>query len=410
MFRRERLVPLEDRGPLRVLFVLTSMPVGGQETLTVDLMRRLDRERFAPELCCLKQLGPLGEVLASEVPAHAGLLAGKWDVRVLGRLVRLMRRRRIDAVVTVGAGDKMFWGRLAGWLAGVPAITSALHTTGHPDRVEWLNRRLALITDAFIAVAEAQGRWLAEHEGCPAAKVRVIPNGIDPRRFCPRPPSRALGEALGLAAGAPVVGIIAALRAEKNHPLFLRAAALVHREVPAARFLVVGDGPERPGLEALARQLGLAGVVRFLGTRADVPDLLRLIDVAVLTSHIEASPVSLLEAMASGKPVVATRVGSVEEAVLDGRTGYLLPPGTAEPLARRIVELLGRRDRGAAMGRAGRRHVLARWSLDRMVAGYQDLLAGIYAAKAASGTAGRRPASPPAPPDQVGLGWDRPPR
>jgi len=395
------LVPLDDRGPLRVLFLLTSMPVGGQETLTVELIRRLDRQRFAPELCCLKRLGPLGEVLAREVPAHAGLLAGKWDIRVLGRLVRLMGRRRVDAVVTVGAGDKMFWGRLAGWLAGVPVIAAALHTTGHPDRVEWLNRRLAPITDAFVAVAEGQGRWLAEREGCPPAKVCVIPNGIDPKRFRPGPPDRALGEALGLAAGAPLVGIVAALRPEKNHPLFLRAAALVRRAVPAAEFLVVGDGPERAGLETLAGQLGLAGVVHFLGTRADVPELLRLIDVAVLTSHIEASPVSLLEAMASGKPVVATRVGSVAEAVANGRTGYLVPPGTEGPLAQRIVELLGRRDRRAAMGRAGRRWVLAQWSLDRMVAGYQDLLAGIYAAKAAGGAAARRQASPPAVPDVV---------
>jgi glycosyltransferase involved in cell wall biosynthesis len=388
MFRRRKLLPLEDRGPLRVMFVLTSMPVGGQETLTVELIRRLDRERFSPELCCLKELGPLGAVLAREVPAHSGLLAGKWDLRVLERLVRLFRSRRVDAVVTVGAGDKMFWGRLAGWLAGVPVIASALHTTGYPDRVQRLNRPLAAVTDAFIAVAEAQGRYLAEHEGCTASKVRVIPNGIDVERFHPRPPSRAILAELGLAphppsGSPPVVGIVAALRPEKNHALFLRAAALVRRELPQARFLVVGDGPQRAPLEQLAGQLGLSDAVRFLGTRADVPEILSVVDLVLLTSHIEASPVSLLEAMASEKAVVATRVGSVEEAVVDGRTGYLVPPGDADGLARRTLELLGRRDRATAMGRAGRQHVLGRWSLDQMVRGYEDLIAGIYAAKAA---------------------------
>ena len=109
------------------MFVITSMPVGGAETLLVELVRRMDRGRFLPELCCLKYFDPLGEVLAEEIPAFTGLLAHKYDFAVLWRLTRLLRRRRIDAVVTVGTGgDKMFWGRLAGWLAGVPVICSAL--------------------------------------------------------------------------------------------------------------------------------------------------------------------------------------------------------------------------------------------------------------------------------------------
>ena len=179
MFCRKTLADLRDRGPLRVMFVITSMPVGGAESLLVELIRRLDRSRFLPELCCLKDLGPLGETLALEVPAHHGLLARKTDVSVLWRLAELMRRRRIDAVVTVGAGDKMFWGRLAARMAGVPVIASALHSTGWPDRVQFANRLLAPITDAFIAVAEPHGRYLAAHEGCTASKIRVIPNGVD---------------------------------------------------------------------------------------------------------------------------------------------------------------------------------------------------------------------------------------
>ena len=107
-----------------------------------------------------------------------------------------------------------------------------------------------------------------------------------------------------------MVGIVAALRPEKNHELFLRAAARVLARVPGARFLIVGDGPKRAELEALAESFAIAEAVRFLGTRSDVPELLSLIDVLVLTSHIEANPVSILEAMAGGKPVVATRVGS----------------------------------------------------------------------------------------------------
>jgi glycosyltransferase involved in cell wall biosynthesis len=367
------------RDPLRVMFVITTMPVGGAETLLVELIRRLDRRRFAPELCCLKYFDVLGEVLAREVPAFTGLLRQKYDFAVLPRLARLMRRRRIDAVVTVGTGgDKMFWGRLAARWAGVPVICSALHSTGLPDRVELPNRLLAPLTDAFIAVAEPHGRYLSRHEGCPARKVRVIPNGVDTERFRPRPPDDSLRRELGLAPGATTVGIVAALRPEKNHELFLQAAALVRRQLPDVRMLVVGDGSRRAALESLSAELSLSGTVRFLGTRRDVPELLSVLDVAALTSHMEANPVSILEAMASGKPVVATRVGSVGETVIDGQTGYLVAPGDAAQLAQRIASLLQDPARAAAMGRAGREQVLAHWSIQRMVEGYEELLSRLW--------------------------------
>jgi glycosyltransferase involved in cell wall biosynthesis len=246
-----KLVPLADRGPLRVMFVTTSMPVGGAETLLVNLIRRLDRSQFLPELCCLKQLGPLGEELAGEIPAFERMLSRKTDLRVLPRLIKLFRWRRTDAVITVGAGDKMFWGRLAARVAGVPVIASALHSTGWPDCVGRLNRLLTPITDAFVAVAPTHGQYLIEREHFPASMVRVIPNGIDVDRFaaCDQSQARA---GLGLPPNVPIAGIVAALRTEKNHALFLRAAAEVRACLPDALFLIVGDGPERPALEALA--------------------------------------------------------------------------------------------------------------------------------------------------------------
>ena len=373
---------MDDRGPLRVMFVITCMPVGGAERLLVELIRGLDRSKFLPELCCLKYPGPLGELLASEVPTFSGLLAHKYDFGVLRRLTKLMRSRRVDAVVTVGTGgDKMFWGRLAGWFCGAPVICSALHSTGLPDHVEFPNRLLSPITDAFIAVAESHGDYLTRHEGCPVRKVRVIPNGVDTRAFHPRWPNPALKKELGLDDDSPVAGIVAALRAEKHHELFLRSAKLIRQAVPGARFLVVGDGPERAKLEARAEELSIADAVGFLGTRNDVTDLLSVMNVLLLTSHMEANPVSIMEAMACELPVVATRVGSVSETVLDGRTGYLTTPGDAGEIARRVIELWGDPEKAARMGRVGREHILAHWSLDGMVKGYQNLIAQIYNSK-----------------------------
>lgn len=379
-----RLVPLSDRGPLHVMFVITSMPVGGAETLLVELVRRMDRGRFLPEVCCLKYPGPLGEVLQAEVPVWSHLLAHKYDLRVLPRLGLLMRRRRTDAVITVGTGgDKMFWGRLAGWLVSVPVICSALHSTGLPDRVERLNRLLEPITDAFIAVARSHAEYLAAHEGCPAHKVRVIPNGVDVERFRPMPPKLTLRAAFQVPAEAPVAAIVAALRPEKNHRLFLQAAAAVRAEIPQAHFLVVGDGPERRALESMARELGIAPAVHFLGTCTDIPEILALCDVFVLSSHMEANPVSILEAAACGKPVVATRVGSLPETVREATTGYLVPPGDAQALADRILCLFRSPAQARAMGQAGRQWIAHHWSIQAMVQGYQDLIEEIYSAKAA---------------------------
>lgn len=373
--------PRNRTAPLRVMFFTTSMPVGGAETLLVNLVRGFDHRRITPELCCLKERGPLGEQLADEIPVLQGFTRHKLDVRVLWRLTRLLRVRQIDAVVTVGAGDKMFWGRLAARLAGVPVICSALHSTGWPDGIGRLNRTLTRITDAFIGVAEPHGRHLVEGERLPAGKVVVIPNGVDTRRFAPGAEVAHLARELGIPVAAPVATIVAALRPEKNHPLYLQVAQRVLREFPDAHFLVVGDGPERPHLEALAQELDVAHAVHFLGTRSDIPALLNLTDVNVLTSHNEANPVSILEAMSAATPTVATDVGSVSESVLSGTTGYLAAAGDAPALAAHVAQLFADPLVRQQMGDAARQRVLERCSLEVMVRGYEDLLTRLYERK-----------------------------
>jgi len=366
---------------LRVLFVQTDMRIGGAEMLTANVLRRLDRDRFAPELCCLKEASSLGESLAAEIPVHHGLLAGKYDLRVWPRLVGLLRRRRIDAVITVGAGDKMFWGRLAARRAGVPVILSALHSTGWPDGVSRLNRLLTPITDAFIAVAPSHGRFLVEQQRFPAHKVAVIPNGVDTDRFVPAPDVAGIRRELGIGPADPVVGIVAALRPEKNHELFLEMARRILRQLPAAQFLIIGDGPCRNRLQQLADELGVAPHVKFLGSRDDVPRLLAAMDVFALTSQIEANPVSILEAMSVGRPVVATNVGSIHEAVAEGESGFLVPAGHADRLSRRVLQLLHAPALAQRMGTAARHAVVAHWSLDAMVRGYEELIETVYEKK-----------------------------
>ena len=373
--------------PLRVMFVQTDMRVGGAEMITANVIRRLDRSRFAAELCCLKDLGPLGESLADEIPVHDNLLAGKYDLRVWPRLTRLLRRRKIDAVITVGAGDKMFWGRLAARRVGVPVVISALHSTGWPDGVGRLNQMLTPITDAFIAVAESHGKFLAKNLKISEDRVAVISNGVDTQRFAPHPDAAGVRAELGVGATDPVMGIVAALRPEKNHELFLDVARRVVDECPSARFIVIGDGPCREAIEQYAQKLGIAEHVLMLGSRSDVPRLLAAMDVFALTSHIEANPVSILEAMSTGRPVVATNVGSIHEAVAEGQTGFLVPAGDADQFAQRVVHLLNNPLSRNTMGAAAREAVVRDWSIEAMVQGYERLIESIYARKA----------SPPAP-------------
>jgi len=368
--------------PLRTLFVITSMPVGGAETLLVNLMDRFDPARIESEVVCLKAPGPLGESIANRHVVHSRFLNSKWDIRVLSRLAKLMRGRQIDAVVTVGAGDKMFWGRLAAKVAGVPVICSALHSTGWPDGVGRMNRWLTPLTDGFIAVASHHGDHLIQHERFPADRVHIIRNGIDCQRFAPACGAAAnLRSELSLAPDARLIGIVAALRAEKNHAMFIDVAASICNVDPRAHFVIVGDGPERGAIEQQIDLYGLADRVHLLGTRHDTPEIVAALDVFLLCSHNEASPVSILEALSCGVPVISTRVGSVAESVREGETGFLVAPGDQEAMTQRLRQLLADQPLRQRLGSAGRELVQQTGSLDSMVTGYTELIEATFRKK-----------------------------
>ena len=374
----DQLVPYPLR-PLNTLFVITSMPVGGAETLLVNLLRRFRPSHIVPSVACLKEKGPLGEAIAKEFKLTEHWLQSKYDLRVLPALANHIRKEKIDALISVGAGDKMFWGRLAARLASVPVICSALHSTGWPDGVGRMNRWLTPITDAFIAVAKPHGKFLVDFEKFPANKVTVIPNGVDTQRFHPNHESKTqVRKELGLAPHTPLVGIVAALRPEKNHALFLNAASRVIEKIPKAHFVIVGDGPERIKIESTIAALNLGQSISLLGTRSDTPNLLAAMDVFALTSHNEASPVSILEALSCGVPVVSTRVGSVAESVHDQWNGFTVEPGDVDAVAQRIQYLLMNKETAETMGNNGREHVQMHGSLETMVQMYEHLIHSIF--------------------------------
>lgn len=371
--------------PLRTMFLLTSMPIGGAETLLVNLCRSFDAKRITPLIGCLKERDVLGDELAQDFSVYEKLIRHKYDFAVAGRLKKLFREEKVDAVITVGAGDKMFWGRLGARRARVPVILSALHSTGWPDGVGRLNRMLTGITDGFIAVARQHAEYQIEQEKFPASKVFLVPNGIDTDRFVSEERLRTdWRNELGINHDTPVVGIVAALRPEKNHDLFIDVAGRVTRVIPEAKFVIVGDGPERIRLESLVAEKQLEDQIIFAGATHDIPGALSMMDLFALTSHNEASPVSIMEALSCERPVVATDVGSINESVVNGVSGYLVEPGDGVSMAKRLVELLQQPRRREYLGRKGRAHVIAKSSLHSMTDGYTRLIETTYAVKTKS--------------------------
>ncbi|MGH3942772.1 MAG: glycosyltransferase, partial [Pseudonocardiaceae bacterium] len=262
-------------GPLRVLYLIPDLGVGGAERHVTTLLPALDRARFAPAALCIGPPGALfGALEAGGVPAHALGRRKPESVITLAELILYMLRNKPDVVITRGYNAELL-GRLAAILTRVPRSVVWVHSCGEispRSRVRQLTDRLLdPFTSAYYGVAHGQLPYLTDELGYPADKIRIIPNGTDPVELDSGVAlDSAIATELGIGPENQVVGIVAALRPEKDHPTLLRAARLVIDELPRTRFLVVGDGPARRELEQLALDLGIADRVIFAGSRSDV--------------------------------------------------------------------------------------------------------------------------------------------
>ena len=366
--------------PIRVLFVIGTLDIGGTELQLVGLATRLGRVRFTARVCCLEHEGPLARDLreagvpVDEVPFR-GLSVLRSPMAVLrrfGELVALMRKVQPTIVQTFLPHANTVRA-LAARLARVPIVLTGLR--GLDGTLAVGGRLAARLADAVLANAEAVRDHAVRGQGMPAAKLRVIRNGLDLDTFqeAARPP------APDLPSGRLVVTVANPNRFKTPGLLILvESATSVLTEIPAARFVLVGDGPCRPAVLEAVRARGLADRFICLGARTDVPAILACCEVMVLPSLQEGLPNAVLEAMAAGKAVVASRVGGIPELVLDGETGLLVPAGDSAALASAISSLLADPARAARMGQAGRARVQALFSLDRMIreteALYDELL------------------------------------
>jgi glycosyltransferase involved in cell wall biosynthesis len=373
---------------VRVAFVVHVMQVAGAEMLIAEIIRRL-RDQIVATVICLDAVGPLGEQLRSEALAEVvclGRRPGK-DWRVAWRMAGELRSRGIE-VVHAHQYTPFFYSALARVLAGgAPRVILTEHGRHHPDVVSPQRRvlnRLVLdrLAHAVNAVCAFSAAGLARVDGFSAGRMSVIENGIDLARYGSSPDRPGLRRRLGLDPARRYVANVARCHPVKDQAMLLHAFARVAEARADVDLLVVGDGRLRPDLERLADRLGLGERVRFLGVRSDVPDLLQAADVFALTSVSEAASLTLLEAMASGLPVVVTAVGGNPEIVRQGREGFLVPRGDAPAAAAALLRLLDDPAAAAALGAAGRARVAERYRLDQTVAAYGRLYRQLSPARA----------------------------
>lgn len=374
----------------RVLFIIGTLEIGGSESQTAELASRLDQSHFRTAVFCLSRGGPFATLLESRGIEVRVFGITRSDLRAPWRLASHLAAlwSFIAAWRPHIVHGVLFWsyvlGAIAARLSGVPVVVAGRRSLADFKRgkphYQILERLANQLTDRIVANSHAVRADTIRAERIDPGKIVVIYNGIDTTMFDVRyePPDT---DFLGLSRPAPLVVVVASLIPYKGHEYFLEAWRRVADRFPSARALLVGDGPERLRLERLAAQIGLGESVRFLGVRSDVARIVRAAYVLVHPSLQEGFSNAILEAMAAGKPVVATEVGGNPEAIVHEVTGLIVPPRDASAIAAAVGRLLLDPDLARRLGQEGRRRAREHFDISTMVQRYEMLYRELLGAR-----------------------------
>jgi glycosyltransferase involved in cell wall biosynthesis len=377
----------EGRGRIRVVELLATGSNGGAQEHLLNLVTRIDRTRYDVSVCTLSTGSAIRKLEAAGI--EVCFVEAEDDA---GRVEAVAAH--LAAVEADVVHNHMFHaeviGTQAAWRvaeAGLPRpyIVGTVHSSRIRDDVDRaLLRKLTPKMDHLIAVSSSIVRKI-EDEGRVGAPVTLIYNGIDLDRYDQMLPCCTLREEYGLPAEGPMVGVVARLEPEKGHPTLLEAWPLVLAEYPTATLFVIGEGSRLEALKAQAASMGIDGSVVFTGRRDDVPAVTKALDVAVLPSYREAQGLTILEAMALSRPVVASNVGGIPEMVEDGVTGLLVPPHDVEALAGAITRLLRDHPLADTLARAGHDMVHERFCVELMARAVETIYDEAVAEEALAG-------------------------
>jgi glycosyltransferase involved in cell wall biosynthesis len=368
--------------PIRLLKVVPTLMCGGTENQFTLLGRSLDPTRFTLEFACLRRWGRfVEEIDERRLPLREYGISSFLSINAIAqqtRLARDIRRRRVHIVHTYNFYGNVF-GIPPARLAATPVVIASIRDRGAylTPKQQLVQRHVCRFADCLLVNARAVQDWLVD-QGYDASRIVVIPNGVDLKQFELPPDRDRIHRELGVPLSAPLVAVVSRLNCLKGIDHFLEAAAIVSPRFADARFVIIGepnpsDRLYLDKLTALAERLGIRDRVVFAGMRSDVPSVLGCAAVSVMPSLNEALSNVVLESMAAGAPVVATNVGGTPEAIDDGVTGLLVPPGDSASLAAAIARLLEDRELAARLGHAGRQSVRQRFSADTMVRATESL-------------------------------------
>lgn len=370
---------LPKKMPVRIAYLIGHLRTGGTQKHLYELLRRLDRSRFAPRVYCLKRQGAMIEDLeglgiqVDDLQIGASLSEPKSLLRLIG-FARQLRKSRVS-LLHCYLPRANFFGAIAGRLARVPAVLISKRSLESQETLKqvFLCRIADAWADALLANSQEVWRHASEVGRCRPEKLRLVPNGIDIERYR-KPCSNGFHDER------PIVGTVLRLEPVKGPDVFVEAAGRIAAKMPQARFIVIGEGTLRQDLERRAASLGLENRIQFLGERDDVAEILPSFSVFLLPSMVEGMSMALLEAMAAARPIVATRVGGNVDLIRDQETGLLVSPGDPDEMAAAVLRLL--KDTGWAkrLGHAAQGTVVNHYSADGMVEKieriYSDVLDG----------------------------------
>lgn len=370
---------------LRVLTLVDNPDItGGGERMAVTFAEGLDPARFERFLCATRQVSAPSfgaELEAAGVRVLSLKRRSKWALWAWWPLISFLRREQVDVLHAHKFGSNL-WGTVLGRLTRVPVVlaheqswaSARFSAAGQRFRAFVDRELIGRYSDLFFAVSRADRRRMVDIEGVDPRRICVMPNAV-PR---PSPNGHDVRAELGIPKAAPVLVTVCQLRPEKALDLLVKAAEEVRARCPALRVLIAGDGPKEGELRDQITAAGLGDTVLLLGTRRDVPDLLLAADIAVCCSDFEGTPLSVMEYMAAGKPVVATRVGGLPEMIEDGVHGLLVERQDASGLAQALSELIAERARARAMGLRGRERQRREFDLGTTIRNLEELYETLY--------------------------------
>jgi glycosyltransferase involved in cell wall biosynthesis len=371
---------------IKLLQMLTNFHIGGTERQVTNLALGIDASHFDLHLACLWHSGELlAELETLRVPRPEFRIGSLYSPKTLWQGIRLahyVRRNLIQIVHSYGFYPNVFTVPAAR-LAGASIVVASIRDTGDwlTPMQRWLQKLVCRLADCVLVNAEAIRQNLLE-QGYDGRNIVVIRNGITLSRFAAKSRNAVLRRELGVPLAARLVAVFSRLNRFKGVEYFLDAASLLAGKFPDVYFLVVGDGLNKEELEEYARHLGLGQRIVFTGFRSDVPDLLSEVAISVLPSLSEGTSNTLLESMAAGVPVIATRVGGNPEVIVDGVSGLLVPPRDSAALAAAAARLLEDEELALALGLAGKCRVSELFSQEGSVLQTEHLYQRLVEAKA----------------------------